>query len=139
MTHRPARRALVACALVALVALVGAACSSITPSPPGGGREQLPGPAYLHVTADPAIAQRSLTISYVLPDGAVPKQADAVDANTAIDINRTFQPGVHQLQVGGVRCAGPFELKEWMIVEVVVHLADVACETTIAGIRDPSA
>ena len=96
------------------LAVLSAGCfgTFLAPSPsPPNGVEQLPAPAYMHITGDPAVAAIRLTIAYVLPDGSVPSGRDVVEAGQEIDVSRTSQPGTHELLINGTRCSGAFELQ----------------------------
>lgn len=99
------------------------------------GVEQLPGPSYVHITGEPDVAPRRLVFGYKLPDGSVSRQTDSIEQGATIEIDRTFYPGTHQLLVDGATCAGPYELKAEMVVELEVRLHGGACEATVTGIR----
>ncbi len=110
------------------------------PQPPAlptvpNGTEQMPGPAYVHITGEPATTPSRLVFGYKLPDGSVSQQTDMIEQGATIEIDRTFYPGVHQLLVDGATCDGAYELKAEMVIELQVRLHGDACEATVTGIR----
>lgn len=143
MIGTPSRTASVALA-IALLIVSGAVLSGCgwlpggvgaTPNPPNGN-EQMPGPSYVHITGDPAVATTRLVFGYVLPDGAVSPVTDVTEAGATIEVDRTSQPGTHQLVVNGGRCAVAYTLEAERITHVVVHLDSTGCRVTVSGVLD---
>lgn len=125
-------RSLAAAAIGALAGVIyGCTALQATPSPPNGN-EQMPGPSYVHITGDPAVAATRLIFGYILPDGARAAVSDTVGAGATVNVDRTSQPGVHRLSVNDVPCEGTYKLEEAQTTEIVVHIRPAGCTVTLA-------
>lgn len=120
------------CLLVAGCSLVPSATPSASPP---NGTESMPGPSYVHITADPAAAESRLTFGYMLPDGSTSRVTDIVEAGDIVEIDRTSQPGQHRLIINGTTCDGSYVLEVRVVVDVEARIDDDGCSTTILGTR----
>ena len=132
------RAGLLVAAIVGCGWLAGCAVLPVGPTataPPPNGNEGAPGPSYVHITGEPAVADDRLVFGYVLPDGAASSVTDVVEAGEKIEIDRTSQPGRHQLLVNGAMCANPYTLVVGQTVSIVVHIDRSGCrvEAGVAG------
>ena len=99
------------------------------------GVEHLPGPGYIHLVADPPIAEIELTFVLITPGDSDSSVSTTIAAGEPVVVDLTTLPGIFAMRMNGTACDGRFPVQEERVTDIVVRVTIDGCATTVSGIR----
>lgn len=121
--------------LVVVLAVAGA-CVSGPAATFEQGVEHQPGPGWIRLEAQPAIAEIDLTFVLIVPGDEDSSRSDTIAAGDPVAVSIITLPGVHAIRMNGTACQGRFPVEEDKETDVVVRITADGCATAVRGIHD---
>ena len=99
------------------------------------GVEHMPAPGLAHMSGDPDLAPRDLTLESFGQDGGKFPVSDAVAAGAVIEGSFWSNPGPHRVAVNGSTCEGEFPIAGDRMTEVLIHLTAGGCRAEVTDVK----